>query len=255
MDIFHNSRVAACHMHGEYTSRTAKLGNVQLPWSNCPKCNLINREEQEAESARLYALERQRRLDSNLKKSGIPLRFQTKTFASFIADSAGKEHALVTAMSFVKNFKSHSAAGTTVIFSGMVGTGKSHLASAIAMEVMKTGTVHYTSAIDAVRLVRDTWRRDSQQTETQVLQMLVSIDLLVLDEIGVQYGTEAEQVTLFDIIDKRYRDLKPTILLSNLGAPDIKKFLGDRTFDRLRENGIVVKFDWESQRGKLRVAA
>ena len=65
----------------------------------------------------------------------------------------------------------------------------------------------------------------------------------------MQYGTEAEQVSLFDIIDKRYRDLMPTILLTNQGKAGLKTFLGDRSFDRLREGGIWVPFDWASQRG------
>jgi DNA replication protein DnaC len=99
-------------------------------------------------------------------------------------------------------------------------------------------------------MVRNTWRKDSEKTETQVLQMLASIDLLVMDEIGVQYGTDAEQVTLFDIIDKRYRDMMPTILLTNLNAKLMREFLGDRSYDRLREGGLWVPFDWESHRGR-----
>jgi DNA replication protein DnaC len=109
----------------------------------------------------------------------------------------------------------------------------------------------YTSAIDAVRMIRNTWRRDSPRTETEVLDMLASVHLLVLDEVGVQYGTDAEQVSLFDIIDKRYRDMMPTILLTNQNKAGMKAFLGDRSFDRLREGGQWVTFDWESHRGKV----
>ena len=137
-----------------------------------------------------------------------------------------------------------------IVFSGVPGTGKSHLAIAIAYFVDAAPTAIYTSAIDAVRMIRNTWRRDSERTETQVLDMLAGVDLLVLDEVGVQYGTEAEQVNLFDIIDKRYRALMPTILLTNQGKGGLKTFLGDRSFDRLREGGQWVVFDWESYRGR-----
>jgi DNA replication protein DnaC len=54
---------------------------------------------------------------------------------------------------------------------------------------------------------------------------------------------------LFDIIDKRYRDVKPTILISNLTKAELKGFLGERSFDRLREGGLWVDFLWESFRG------
>ena len=80
--------------------------------------------------------------------------------------------------------------------------------------------------------------------------MLAGIDLLILDEVGMQYGTEAEQITLFDIIDKRYRDLKPTILLTNQNSSGLKQFLGERSFDRVKEECIWVTFLWASHRGK-----
>lgn len=99
-------------------------------------------------------------------------------------------------------------------------------------------------------MIRDTWRRDSQFTEIQVLSEFANVGLLILDEVGVQYGTDAEQVSLFDIIDKRYRDLMPMILLTNLNKKGMKDFLGDRSFDRLRECGSWTVFDWESKRTK-----
>jgi DNA replication protein DnaC len=44
--------------------------------------------------------------------------------------------------------------------------------------------------------------------------------------------------------------MRPTILLTNLDTKGMKAFLGDRSYDRLREGGIWVAFDWESQRGR-----
>jgi DNA replication protein DnaC len=55
---------------------------------------------------------------------------------------------------------------------------------------------------------------------------------------------------MFDVINRRYRDLHPTILLSNLDRDGLRAYLGERSFDRLREGGIVVPFDWESYRGR-----
>lgn len=239
---------AACEAHGDFESKAIKLLGRIVHWSGCPECGAIEQAKREAERVRAESEEKQRRLESRMSQAGIPLRFRTKDFASYIADTDGKEKARAVAMEFVTNFKKHSEQGTFLVFSGKPGTGKSHLAIAIAQEVMNGGTALYTSAIDAVRMIRDTWKRDSVKTESQVLDMLASIDLLILDEIGVQYGTEAEQVSLFDIIDKRYRDLKPTILLTNLNAKGMKEFLGDRSYDRLREGGIWITFDWESQR-------
>ncbi|MGC8384980.1 ATP-binding protein [Pseudomonas aeruginosa] len=76
-------------------------------------------------------------------------------------------------------------------------------------------------------------------------------DLLILDEVGVQYGKEAELVTLFDVMNARYSACKPSIVLSNLTLEEIEVFLGQRVMDRLRENGgRAVSFNWESERAK-----
>lgn len=254
MDASIETRQEHCEQHGDYESRAFKFRERIMHWSICPECNRIKSEEEAATKARLEAEDKQRRIETRLNKAGIPLRFRSKDFSSFVVDTDGKEKARAVAMEFAANFRKHLASGTFLVFSGKPGTGKSHLAIAIAQEVMQGGSAIYTSAIDAVRLVRDTWRRDSEKTEIQVLDMLASIDLLILDEIGVQYGTEAEQVTLFDIIDKRYRDMMPTILLTNLNAAGMKQFLGDRSYDRLREGGIWVTFDWESMRKTAEIA-
>lgn len=242
-------RPASCEVHGEYSAKGFAIGKT-MRWMGCPQCTDAAKAAADTAQAEYDAKRRQERMEDELNCSGIPFRYRGKDFQSFIADTDGKEKALTIAMEFVQNISEHAKKGTTLMFLGKPGTGKTHLAASIAQALMPLGTVLYTSAIDAVRMVRDTWRRDSPKTETQVLSTLAGLGLLVLDEVGVQYGTDAEQVTLFDIIDKRYRDMMPTILISNEDPAGMRKFLGDRSFDRLKENGQWVKFDWPSVRGK-----
>src|SRR5205807_4134266 len=73
-------------------------------------------------------------------------------------------------------------------------------------------TALFVTVSEAIRAVRRTWRREAQQSEDEVLRCFTQSDLLILDEVGVQYGTEAEQVTLFEIIN---RDRKSTRLNSS----------------------------------------
>ena len=239
-----------CERHGNFTSRAIRLGERILHWSRCPACSRIEAERVADDVANREAAERQKRLEARLDRAGIPQRFRSKTFASFSVNHDGQEAALAIAMEFANHFDTHAACGTTAVFSGLPGTGKSHLAIAAGQEIMKKTTVLYISAIDAVRMIRDTWRRDAPRTESQVIAELAGVGLLILDEIGVQHGTESEQVLLFDIIDKRYRDLRPMILLTNLNKSGMKTFLGDRSFDRLRESGSWTVFDWPSLRPK-----
>jgi DNA replication protein DnaC len=75
----------------------------------------------------------------------------------------------------------------------------------------------------------------------------------VLDEVGVQYGTDAEKQIAFEIINTRYENLRPTIIISNLNAAELTTFIGERVMDRLKENGgRLLVFDWPSHRGTVR---
>lgn len=248
-NIGQSERIGKCDIHGDFTDRGFTIGK-NTRWMGCPECSQVLKMQREKEEAEQAAIKRQQEIESRLNRSGIPLRYRNKDFSTYIADTEPKQKALSVAVEFVENIAHHSTSGTVVVFSGKPGTGKSHLAIAIAQALMMRGTVMYLSAIDAIRMVRDTWRKGSEQTETEVINMLSSVNLLILDEIGVQYGTDAEQITLFDIIDKRYREMMPMILLTNQDTVGMRKFLGDRSFDRLREGGIWVQFDWPSHRGQ-----
>jgi len=112
--------------------------------------------------------------------------------------------------------------------------------------------VLYATCLDVIRAIRETWRRDSARSESAVLAEYGSIDLLVIDELGVQYGTDGEQTVLFDVLDRRYRDMRPTILLTNQDTAGASEYLGARTWDRLRETSRWVPFAWESYRPEAR---
>jgi DNA replication protein DnaC len=83
-----------------------------------------------------------------------------------------------------------------------------------------------------------------------VLDTLCGVDLLILDEVGMQYGSEGEQVILTDVIDQRYRDMLPIIILTNQDRKGLAEYLGHRAFDRLRDCGLWESLDWESYRGR-----
>lgn len=245
------SRPASCPEHGQYMSRSLFMLGDRTTWSHCPECVRLEAERKEAERRLEEERERQRRIEEKLNQAGIPLRFRGRSFDNFKAENKGQFTALNIAKEYAEEFKERFADGSTLVFSGLPGTGKSHLAIAICQHIMNHGfTAMYINALDAIRLVRSTWSRNSERSEAEVMSMLASVDLLAIDEVGVQYGTEGEKVILFDIINRRYQDQMPTVLMTNQGVDGFKEYLGERAFDRLREAGRWVAFDWESHRGK-----
>lgn len=242
------TRAEQCGAHGEFISKGNLLLNREW-WTTCQKCETERLEKFEAEEARQKQEDAERFVARALSQSGIPLRFRDRGFGNFVAKNDGQKKALEIAIAFYENWPDTVKRGAFLIFQGNAGTGKTHLACAVAHNLLRQGyTAAYMNAIDAIRVLRDTWRRDSAKTETQALETFERLDLLVLDEIGVQFSTDAERTQLFDILNRRYRDCKPTILLTNLDLQGMETVLGERTFDRFREVATVVTFDWESQR-------
>lgn len=240
----------SCEKHGDYKARVFNyLGEDVV--MKCPKCW----EESKAEHDRREEIKKKQARENEaymlFRRSGVPLRFADRTLENFNATNPGQVRALRIANRFIETFEDKASPGTSLILSGKPGTGKTHIACGIARELSELlKVVNFMTVAQALRFIKDTYNRDSEKTETQAIRELVSLDLLILDEIGAQNGSEHEKMLMFEIINERYQNCRSTILISNLTGEELSDFLGDRVMDRFRENGAVVAFDWESHRGK-----
>jgi len=238
-----------CSKHGAYTS-TNFIGEH---WTECPKC-MIKRRDAEAkeqiERDKQAALEReQRRWAGKIGSAAIPERFKDRTLDSYVAKTSGQQKALVFAKEYAQNFDQVIQTGRSAIFVGNVGTGKTHLAVGIALSIMQQQrSPVFVTVQRLIRRIKDSWRT-KEESESDVINAFASPDLLILDEVGVQFGSEFEKQILFDVLNERYEKLKPSILLSNIPKEQLTDYLGERVMDRLRENGgALIGFNWESHR-------
>lgn len=254
---FLGTRTSTCEIHGEYESDGKRFLRTEF-WSPCPDCDA--EEKTKAERKRIAAMEEmerirtereRRKIEETLGKAAIPQKFIGRSFDGFIAESEEQRYALNIARKYANTFAARLEAGQGMVFSGSPGTGKSHLAAAIMQAIMSEHTCLYATAMDLVRAVRSTWRKDSDRSEDDVLGTFTAVDLLVIDEVGVQYGSDGEQNILYDVIDRRYCDIRPTILITNQGKSGFLHYIGERNFDRLRETSKWVPFGWESHRARL----
>lgn len=241
-------KAEVCETHGPYESRNL----FRKVWSGCDKCAADLQAIRQREEAEKEAQDRHEHWQRKLGEAGIPERFKNRTLACYVASGDGQKRALQFATSYADQFGKSLETGRGAIFCGRPGTGKTHLSIGIALAVMERGgSALFTTVQRMVRRMKETFRRDSEESERDVIRMLTYPDLLIIDEIGVQFGSDFEKNLMFDILNERYEKRRPTLLLSNLTAPEVKAFLGERIYDRLREDGgQCVSFDWESHRGQ-----
>lgn len=213
------------------------------------QCREVSARELAADEAE----RKKRSLDAMMGRAAIPPRFVNRSLRNYTADTDGQKRALSVCQRYAATFAKPGGAkeiGTCLILAGNPGTGKTHLAAGVANFLLENGsTAVYSTAMTAIRAIRETWQNKAGKTESQVIQDFVKPDLLILDEIGVQHGTESEKLHLFDLINARYEAVKPTLIISNLELDAVEQFIGERAFDRLREGGgRAVSFDWGSSR-------
>ncbi|EEK2382808.1 DNA replication protein DnaC [Salmonella enterica subsp. enterica serovar Typhimurium] len=188
---------------------------------------------------------RQVRVEKILNRSGIQPLHRKCSFANYRVQNDGQRYALSQAKSIASELESGC---TNFAFSGKPGTGKNHLAAAIGNLLLKTGkTVIVVTVADVMSALHASY--DDGNSGEKFLQELCGVDLLVLDEIGMQRDTRNEQVTLNQIVDRRTASMRSVGMLTNLNYEAMKHLLGERVMDRMTMNGgRWVNFNWESWR-------
>lgn len=246
--------VKICPKHGiKYTEQVFKMFT-----RGCPDC----REEAEAERKAQEERERKEQaeqayraaIEKRIGQSGIPRRFVDKTVSGYVVDAANSMQASIVDFikDYAKEFSDGKHSGRNLALLGNAGNGKTHLACAVARHVIKNcnGFARFVTVSELNRIVRESKSYTSEITETEVIESFGSYDLLIIDEVGVQSGTEAESRALFDVFNERYQNLKPTIMISNFLPSDFVAAVGARIADRIKEDGgAMLVFDWDSYRG------
>lgn len=225
--------------------RNLMPAGVQPKFTSSQELMAWQQEEGRKRAAELEKQNQRNRSERIFGRSGICELHRGCSFANYQVSNDGQKHALTMAKSYAHNFGNGF---TSFIFSGSCGTGKNHLAAAIGNYLLQQDySVLVVTVPDLMLRARKCY--DEGQSESDLLDDLCKVDLLVLDEVGVQRDTRNEWVLLNQIIDRRMASMKPVGVLTNLNYDELSKVLGERVMDRLTmDDGIWVNFAWGSYR-------
>lgn len=184
---------------------------------------------------------------SNLPKKLINATFKNSNFSLYSStemtdkgstyrDNAQKVFDAATL--FSHNFeKSKEING--LFIEGNIGSGKSYLLGCITnMLIERNIEARYIVYIDLIESIKASFNKDTDVSSTDILRKLEEVPVLLIDDLGTEYITNFTSSTLYQIIDKRYRNNLPIVVSSNFNADELANimgFLGERIVSRIVE--------------------
>ena len=229
--------------HIESYLRTLKLGGMAKEWRSV---TYKDTEQYVTELLELELKEREvNRINRMVKTAGFTVikTLEDFTWTKVIEMPQGLTREYMENLSFFEKKEN-------LIFMGAVGTGKTHLAAAIALEACKQGK--HTRFFTAASLANLLLEKNQKGTLNNFLSTLKKVELMVIDEIGFVPLHKESAELLFQVISDCY-ERKSLIITSNLEFSGWNTVFGDNRLtaalvDRLIHHSHILIFTGESYR-------
>lgn len=200
--------------------------------------------QREKELAEQAEKEAAYQMQKNVESSGVPRRYWHVDFDTYISRNEKDSKNL----EIIKKFTSLDNNDKVLILLGAKGLGKTHLGSAI----IRNCGGKFISIEELIFKYESAQDFHAKTNREELMDLYSSTKMLVIDEIGRSMQQEKENALLNYILHRRYENMLPTVLISNLSKAALLKKLGEAVLDRLKETCISVEFDGESYRPSKR---
>ena len=209
----------------------------------------------EAEDRKVRLLELLNDPTESLRQS-IPAKYLKSSFSTFQNNEK-----------LIKECREYKDGG--LVLYGNTGCGKTHLAVSILRNLYENNlrkslesndgywiplpvgvTMRFKPVPDLLMEIRSSFQENAVKTEEQIIHEYATIPFLILDDLGSEKTSEFSITTLYIIIDRRDRELMPTVITTNLNNKEIEDKLGARIASRLAgmKNIKINMPDWRKKR-------
>lgn len=219
-----------CTTHG----RAEVLTRAGLDW-HCPRCL-------EAEMA--VDTQKQwlaRRAADLLVTATIPAKYIGQRFTA----ETDAQRAVLRTVQMFRDFILGEQSWAALVMVGKTGTGKTLLACQLAQSLIARASrsVRYITAKGMIGEIQSSYGREGKSEEGEIMRF-AQYDVLVLDEVDALPAKENSSLLLTEIINRRYNDNKPVIVITNQPFDNLAKYVGERVHSRLHENSFSCAFGW-----------
>lgn len=153
---------------------------------------------------------------------------------------------------YAENF---TLSSPSLLFQGEPGLGKTHLSLAIASELIEKGfgVVYVSAPVLTEKLAKDSFDYSAKSDEAYTNQTLSDCDLLIIDDLGTEFGTRFSIAALYNVINLRLTLLKPMIISTNLSMKELEQTYNKRVTSRVQGSLKRVEFCGTDVRNLKRV--
>jgi len=184
----------------------------------------------EREMEERHRLEEERR-QTELDRFFSLRPFAEKTFESFEPRTPGLREAFAVARDYADDPQGW------LLLMGSYGTGKTHLAAAIAHERLAAGSSVYFAVVpELLDHLRSAFAPGSELSYDEIFDKIREVELLVLDDLGAENGTAWATEKLFQLINYRYNYRMPTVITTN---NQLHSRMDERVRSRLADLSLV----------------
>lgn len=165
------------------------------------------------------------------ESSNLGARFSNRTFGNF--EARRDPNAYNNCLAYSNREGLFSDNRNSLLIFGGYGSGKTHLAAAIANALIDRGIpVLFGTFADHLEKIREEFDKTGQK---KYQSMMKNTPMLVLDDLGKEKLTDWAREILFNVINYRYEHKLPFILTTNFNEKQLDSYIGGALYSRMCE--------------------